>query len=120
MTEIGPQDKCVQCGESKAAIRESQRKGGQHILYCATVDYYGECAEDWDRHRFTWTAKDQAAQDAEDAHWTALADAIEAEEAAQKTQHPAPANPPENTAQRSNQNSHSGPTTEIAEKPENK
>jgi len=77
---IGPQEDCVQCGESKAAIKESQRRGGQHVLYCAIVDYWGECSEEWDRHRFIWTRKDQEAAEAEEAHWAAYADAIEAEE----------------------------------------
>lgn len=67
---IGPQDDCIQCGESKAAVRESQRR--KDPIYCATVDYWGECMEDWDRHRFVWTAKDQAGLDAETAHWSAL------------------------------------------------
>lgn len=68
--QIGPQDDCVQCGETKAAVRESQRR--KDPIYCATVDYYGECTEDWDRHRFVWTAKDQADLDAETAHWEGL------------------------------------------------
>ena len=46
-------DHCVQCGESEAAIKASQSKGGQDQLYCATVDYFGECEAEWDRHRFT-------------------------------------------------------------------
>ena len=67
---IGPQDYCIQCGESKAAVRESQRR--KDPIYCAIVDYCGECSEDWDRHRFIWTAKDQADLDAEAAHWDGL------------------------------------------------
>jgi hypothetical protein len=66
---VGPQDDCVQCGESKATIEESQRRGGQYQLYCGTVDYFGECDADWDRHKFTWTKKDQKAREAEEAHW---------------------------------------------------
>jgi hypothetical protein len=75
-------DECVQCGESKEAIRESQRKGGLDVLFCATVDYYGECSNDWDRHKFIWTEADQAHQDAEEAHWAALVDVMVAEEVA--------------------------------------
>jgi len=71
--EIGPQDECVQCGEGKAKIRAAQHRGVYQTIYCATVDYWGECVEEWDRHKFTWTARDQAALDSEDAHWTALA-----------------------------------------------
>lgn len=77
---IGPQDDCIQCGETKAAVQASQREGDP--LYCATVDYYGDCSEAWDRHRFRWTANDQKAQEAEEVHWAALGDAIAAEEAA--------------------------------------
>lgn len=71
----------MQCGESKAAVKESQRKGGQNQLYCATVDYWGECDADWERHKFTWTKKDQAAQEAHDTHWARLADEIQKREA---------------------------------------
>jgi hypothetical protein len=42
--------RCLQCGESEAAIRASQRRGDP--LYCAIVDYWGECEADWPRHRF--------------------------------------------------------------------
>lgn len=84
---IESRDECVQCGESKAAIRESQRKGGQHVLFCATVDYYGECSQDWDRHKFIWTEADQAAADAEEAHWAALAKVIEEDETTGLTAH---------------------------------
>jgi hypothetical protein len=80
---VGPQDDCVQCGESKGAIKESQRKGGQHQLYCAIVDYWGECSVDWERHRFIWTESDKAASEAEEAHWAALAKVIEEDEANQ-------------------------------------
>ena len=73
-------DECVQCGESKAAIKESQRKGGQHVLFCAIVDFEGECAMDWDRHRFIWTEADQKAQEAEEAMWERMAHAYEDEE----------------------------------------
>lgn len=83
---VGQQDDCVQCGESREAIKESQRKGGQHVLFCAIVDSYdGECTMDWDRHRFIWTHKDQAAQEAHDAHWDRMIAAIEAEEAEAKS-----------------------------------
>lgn len=36
---------CLQCGESRGAVK---RKG----YFCATVDYYGECQEDWPKHRW--------------------------------------------------------------------
>ena len=74
-------DECVQCGESKAAIRESQRKGGLDVLYCATVDHYGECLQDWERHRFIWTEADQASQEAEVAYWAAIAKQFEEDDA---------------------------------------
>lgn len=70
----------MQCGESKAAIKESQRRGGQHVLYCATVDYYGECTQDWERHRFIWTKADQRAAASEEAHWASLAASFESGE----------------------------------------
>ena len=78
--EVGPQDECLNCGQSKASIRASQRRGGHHVIYCATVDYWGECEAEFDRHRFIWTAKDQAAEEAMEAHWEAMARAIGDEE----------------------------------------
>lgn len=41
---------CLQCGESEAAIKRTQRDGDP--IYCAIVDYFGECSTDWARHRF--------------------------------------------------------------------
>jgi len=51
MTEEDP-IRCVQCGQTRDAIKESQRRGGYNKLLCATVDYFGECEADWERHRF--------------------------------------------------------------------
>lgn len=73
--QIGPQDSCVQCGESKAVVRRSQRSGGQDVLFCAIVDYWGETEIDWDRHRFVWTQKDADYQALEDAYWEKAAEA---------------------------------------------
>lgn len=45
---------CLQCGESQAAIRSSQQR--RDPIYCAAVDYFGECLWEADRHRFRpWT-----------------------------------------------------------------
>lgn len=41
---------CLQCGETQAAIRAHQSRG--EPFFCATVDYYGDCSEEWERHRF--------------------------------------------------------------------
>lgn len=71
--KIGPQDECVQCGESKAAIRASQRRGGLDVLFCAIVDCFGECEVDWDRHRFIWTQRDVDRERAETAYWEVCA-----------------------------------------------
>ena len=68
--EFGPQDDCIQCGETKDAIRESQRR--KDPLFCAIVDYEGECMEEFDRHRFVWTAKDQQRVDEEAAFWASF------------------------------------------------
>ncbi|ANP74519.1 hypothetical protein [Cryobacterium arcticum] len=38
-------DKCLQCDETRGAIRNEQ-------LICGTVDYYGELGDEWPRHRF--------------------------------------------------------------------
>lgn len=80
--KVGPQDTCVQCGESKAAVKASQQRGQAHAIHCAIVDYWGECTHDWDRHKFTWTHTDQDRADAENAHWEALYRAEEEKEAA--------------------------------------
>lgn len=45
-----PERLCLQCNESEAAIRASQRAGDP--LYCAIVDYFGECEVEFPRHRF--------------------------------------------------------------------
>ena len=41
---------CLQCGESRDAIRASQSSGSP--LYCGAVDYFGECEWEADLHRF--------------------------------------------------------------------
>lgn len=41
---------CLQCGESEGAIKASQRTSDP--LYCAIVDFFGECEYEWPRHRF--------------------------------------------------------------------
>lgn len=44
-----PVDTCLQCGETRAVVKANN-------YYCATVDYYGECQEEWARHRWAdWT-----------------------------------------------------------------
>ena len=40
-----PVDTCLQCGETRAAVKA-------HGYFCATVDYYGECQDEWPRHRW--------------------------------------------------------------------
>jgi hypothetical protein len=56
--------KCLACGESQAAIRASQRTN--EPIFCAAVDYFGEC--DWtrDRHIFV-TPKQKGSADAVDS-----------------------------------------------------
>jgi hypothetical protein len=71
---IGPQDECVQCGESKAVIRASQHKGGLAVLFCAIVDYWGEVERDWDRHRFVWTERDAEHERLENEYWEKVAE----------------------------------------------
>lgn len=80
--ELGPQDDCVQCGQSKGAIKESQRRGDP--IYCVGVDYFGECDWEADRHRFIWTAKDVAAEEAEDAYWERAGEALDRMELSQE------------------------------------
>lgn len=41
---------CLQCGESQAVIRASQRT--KYPIYCAIVSWDGETEADWERHRF--------------------------------------------------------------------
>ena len=49
-------DKCLQCDETRGAIRNEQ-------LICGTVDYYGELGDEWPRHRFKpWTEAELAEQ----------------------------------------------------------
>ena len=49
--------KCLQCGESQAAIRASQQ--AKDPIYCGSVDYFGECEWEADRHRFrAWTDRE--------------------------------------------------------------
>lgn len=38
-------DKCLHCGQSKAEVKANN-------TYCAAVDHYGECQEEWDRHQW--------------------------------------------------------------------
>ena len=48
---------CLQCGESQAAIRASQR--AKEPIHCAAVDYFGECLWEAERHRFRdWSDKE--------------------------------------------------------------
>lgn len=46
-------DVCYFCRESKAAIKYSQSTGDP--IFCAEVDYFGECQWERDRHRFVVT-----------------------------------------------------------------
>lgn len=44
-----PIDTCLQCDQTRATVKAND-------YYCATVDYYGECQEEWPRHRWAdWT-----------------------------------------------------------------
>lgn len=59
--EIGPQDFCVQCGLDKSEIRNSQQY--KDPIPCEAVyedGFYGEWTHGYPRHKFIWTAKDQA------------------------------------------------------------
>ena len=48
---------CLQCGEYKAAVVASQKTN--EPIYCAEVDYFGECLWEADRHRFRdWSDKE--------------------------------------------------------------
>ena len=50
-----PTDTCLHCGETRAAVKANG-------LYCATVDGYGECSEEWPRHRWAdWNDRELAA-----------------------------------------------------------
>jgi len=73
--ELGPQEDCVQCGESKAAIKESQRR--RDPIYCGAVDYDGECIWEADRHRFIWTTRDIAEEVAEAEYWERAGQALD-------------------------------------------
>lgn len=45
---------CLQCGQTRAVVKANG-------YYCATVDYYGECQDEWPRHRWTdWTDEELA------------------------------------------------------------
>lgn len=68
---------CLQCGETRGAIRNEQ-------LICGTVDYYGELGDEWPRHRFKpWTAAELAEQarveQAMVEHWAGFAEYFDAE-----------------------------------------
>lgn len=54
---LGPTEECLNCGETKDAVRASQRR--QEPILCALVDYFGEASDEWERHRFVWTKADQ-------------------------------------------------------------
>ena len=48
---------CLQCNESRDAIRASQSRGDP--LHCAGIDYFGEVEWDAERHRFRdWTDRE--------------------------------------------------------------
>ena len=50
---------CLQCNESEAAIRASQRR--RDPIFCGAVDYFGECLWEADRHRFRdWSDRELA------------------------------------------------------------
>lgn len=53
--------RCVQCGQTRGAVKESQRRGGYHKILCGTVDYFGECEADRERHKFPRKRTDAAA-----------------------------------------------------------
>ena len=43
---------CLHCGQTKGEVKANQ-------TYCATVDYFGECIDDWPQHRWRdWSDKD--------------------------------------------------------------
>lgn len=49
-----PKDNCLNCGEHRETVK-------RHGYHCATVDYFGECHEEWPRHRWAdWTDKELA------------------------------------------------------------
>lgn len=60
-------DTCFTCGESKAAIKRSQKIGDP--IYCVTGTYgeYGfEADQEYDRHRFVRTDKQRQADEADE------------------------------------------------------
>jgi len=49
--------RCLQCNESQAAIRATQRL--REPLHCGAVDYFGEAEWTAERHRFRdWTDRE--------------------------------------------------------------
>jgi hypothetical protein len=49
--------KCLQCNESEAAIKASQRR--RDPIFCGAVDYFGEVEWDLPHHRFReWTDRE--------------------------------------------------------------
>lgn len=42
---------CLHCGQTAGEVKENQ-------TFCATVDYYGECQDEWPKHRWKdWSDK---------------------------------------------------------------
>lgn len=66
-------DECYLCRESKAAIKYSQ--SNKDSIYCAILDYYGECIQEFDHHVFVITEKQyQAELEAEEQMYKDMGD----------------------------------------------
>jgi hypothetical protein len=64
--EIGERsENCLNCGEHQAVITKSQQAKNRSIN-CVIIDYWGEVENEWYRHRFTWTKRDQRELEAEE------------------------------------------------------
>lgn len=52
MTKPAATDRCLQCGETRAAIAQGRRESGAH--YCVIIEgyYEPEVTAEWERHRF--------------------------------------------------------------------
>lgn len=60
-------DTCYNCGAYKTEVEASRRS--KDPRYCATVDYWGECINEWPRHIFVVTeAQLKADEEAELEH----------------------------------------------------
>lgn len=69
-------DTCLNCHENYEAIKRS--RNGMDNIYCAEVDYFGECVQEWPRHRFVITKAYIRSVEAEAVYWENEAKRLEA------------------------------------------